>query len=426
VTIGTPIPSGRGRWRLTLHKRQFADQTWSQTMLAQLDSARSRKLVQAWDMPAVLTFDMDGHAADCALAQELQCDVVAWRWDENSGADIPVFRGMVDASEDQIDEQSHTVTFTCHDYLAMFNRRIGTSTTWNVVNNMTQDNMADNWRNNAIIRPSSDNSITFTPGGYLPLWTFRANPDGTARADSGVLRNYQAEGNMNIFSEFDKLAKLSGGFDYDVKPLCMNANFGAQVATNSATRDALRIFWGGFGQGVANNGAVLAYGSSVSKIQRQVTSADYSNYWRTLGNNQSSSMAAVQVYGEAWNSDANSTTVGLFMSGDSPSATTPDATWLTAMAQGNVGIYGVLAPTYVVTLTPNFYTWGLFNMGDNVPLVIQSGRLAVNTAQRILGITYNIGDDGQEDVDLVVARATTTLGGMLRTQDRAVNALARR
>jgi hypothetical protein len=422
--VPTPIPAGRGRWRLTLHARQFADALWTATLISQLDSARSRKLVQAWDMPAVLTFDMDGRAADCALIAELQHDVIAWRWDENSGADIPVFRGMVDASEDRIDEQSHVVTFTCHDYLAMFNRRIGTSTTWNVVNNMTQDNMADNWRNNAIIRPSSDNSITFTPGGYLPLWTFLANPDGTQRADSGVLRNYQAEGNMNIFSEFDKLAKLTGGFDYDVKPLCMQGNLGAQVPLANARRDALRIFYPA--QGVTQSGVTLAYGSSVSKIQRQVTSADYSNYWRTLGNNQSSSMAAVQTYGEAWNADANGTTVGLFMSGDSASATTPDATWLTAMAQGNVGIYGVLQPTYVVTLTPNFYTWGLFNMGDNVPLIIASGRLSVNTAQRILGITYNIGDDGQEDIDLVVARATTTLGGMLRTQDRAVNALARR
>jgi hypothetical protein len=424
----TPIPAGRGRWRLTLHNRQFADHTWTATIIAQLDSARSRKLVQAWDTPATLTFDMDGHTSDAALIAELQHDVIAWRWDENSGADIPVFRGMVDASEDQIDEQSHVVTFTCHDYLAMFNRRIGTSTTWNVVNNMTQDNMADNWRNNALVRPSSDGTQNPFGGGYLPLWTFLANPDGTQRADSGVLRNYQAEGNMNIFSEFDKLAKLSGGFDYDVKPLCMpaNGNLGPQVAPATAQRDALRIFYGGFGQGVANNAAVLSYGSSVSKIQRQVTSADYSNYWRTLGNNQSASMAAVQTYGEAWNSDANGTTVGLFMSGDAASATSPDATWLQAAAAGNVSLYGVLNPTYVVTLTPGWYTWGILNMGDNVPLVINSGRLAVNTSQRVLGITYNIGDDGQEDVDLIVARATTTLGGMLRTQDRTVNALARR
>ena len=39
-------------------------------------------------------------------------------------------------------------------------------------------------------------------------------------------------------------------------------------------------------------------------------------------------------------------------------------------------------------------------MGDIVPLVIQTGRLNVNTTIRVLGIAYDIGDDGQEDVDL--------------------------
>jgi hypothetical protein len=44
----------------------------------------------------------------------------------------------------------------------------------------------------------------------------------------------------------------------------------------------------------------------------------------------------------------------------------------------------------------------------------------------VLGITYNIGDDGQEDVEVVVGRATTTLGGMMRAQTHDIRALARR
>jgi hypothetical protein len=431
--MATPIPAGRGRWRLTLHRRQFNDQTWGQTIIVQLDSARNRKLVQAWDMPATLTFDMDGHAPDCALIAELQHDVVAWRWDENSGADIPVFRGMVDASDDQIDEQSHTVTFTCHDYLAMFNRRIYTGTQTDYMGSGTppvfdQDYAADQWRSWAAGVFSTypiGSPTSFSPGCYLPLWTFHSNPDGTQRTPpSGQTRSIAQQGGMVVLTQFDNLAKLSNGFDYDIKPLCMTNNASAQVATNSATRDAMRIFYPQ--QGVTQSGVTLAYGSSVSKVQRQLTAADYTNYWRTIGNNGSADNSVSQLAGESWTPDAAGTTVGTFMTSDSASVSSTNSGWLNQSAAGKVGYYSVLAPTYVLTLTPNFYTWGLINMGDNVPVVIFSGRLKVNTAQRILGITYDIGDDGQEDVDLVVARATTTLGGLMRTQNQAINALSRR
>jgi hypothetical protein len=416
-----------------LHSRQFSDKNWTQTILAQLDSARSRKLVQAWDMPATLTFDMDGRASDTALVHELQHDVIAWRWDENSGTDIPVFRGMVEASDDQIDEQSHVVTFTCHDYLAMFNRRIYTGTQTDYMGSGTppvfdQDYAADQWRSWAAAPFSTypiGSQTPFATGSYLPLWTFHANPDGTQRTPpSGQSRSVIQQGNMVVLTQFDALAKLSNGFDYDVKPLCMNANASAQVATNSAVRDAMRIFYPQ--QGVTQSGVTLAYGSSVSKVQRQVTAADYTNYWRTIGNNGSADNSVSQTAGESWNSAATGTTVGTFMTPDSSSVNSNNTGWLNAVAAGKVGIYGVLNPTYVLTLTPGWYTWGVVNMGDNVPLVVSSGRLAVNTTLRVLGITYNIGDDGQEDVDLVVGLATTTLGGMIRTQNQDINALSRR
>ena len=44
-------------------------------------------------------------------------------------------------------------------------------------------------------------------------------------------------------------------------------------------------------------------------------------------------------------------------------------------------------------------------MGDTVQLVVDSGRLHTKEWVRIVGITYDIGDDGQEDVTLEVKRA---------------------
>jgi hypothetical protein len=43
-----------------------------------------------------------------------------------------------------------------------------------------------------------------------------------------------------------------------------------------------------------------------------------------------------------------------------------------------------------------------------------------------MGITYNIGDDGQEDVDLVLGRPATTLLKLFTQSERDLDALTRR
>jgi hypothetical protein len=65
-------------------------------------------------------------------------------------------------------------------------------------------------------------------------------------------------------------------------------------------------------------------------------------------------------------------------------------------------------------------------MGDAVPLYINEGRLAVNTTVRVVGITYGIGEDGQEDVELTVGRPPATLAKILSGPDKDIDALARR
>jgi hypothetical protein len=99
---------------------------------------------------------------------------------------------------------------------------------------------------------------------------------------------------------------------------------------------------------------------------------------------------------------------------------------LAQRAQGDVALSGVLTPVYTLTLRPGTYTFGAFGIGDTLPLIVNSGRLAVNTTVRILGITWNVGDDGQEDVTLTVGRPPTTLANLLAANNRDVNALNRR
>jgi hypothetical protein len=417
---GQPVPPGRSRWRLTLHRRQFVDTPWNQTMIAELTDARSAKLTCQWNTPAELTFSLDGHDGMGAapLVQELGTDVIAWRWDEGLGRDVAMVRALVDHSEDQLTEDGAAVTnFVCHDYLAMLQRRILT-TTYSVTGR-EQDLLVSDLLQRAV-QASSSSGTNFMPGSYLPLnTTYPANPDGTFRAASGQLRARTYAASSVIGTLVSDLALVIHGFDYMVLPL------------QTANRDALAIYYPN--QGVVRNDVPLHYGSSVAALTRTVDSGTYANYVRTLGNNGSSDPAAAQMFAEAWNSDTNNVTViptGLWQLGENAADVTLNGT-LSEQANGTLGLDGIIVPSYSVTLTPDAYRYGFPNMGDTCPLIVQKGRLDVNSVPptggvRVMGLTYLIGDDGQEDVELVLGRPATTLLKLFTQSERDLDALTRR
>jgi hypothetical protein len=411
-----PIPPGRGRWRVTLHRRVFSTQptTPAATGLGELVDARGRSLQTSWCASAQFQFTLDGHSPSAAAIRELQHDVIAWRWDELSGRDIPMFRGPITQSEDQVTEQSHIVNYTCHDYFAMLARRQLTLPTLVTYTQQDQDTIASNLLNLGLFAQSSTGT-SFQPGSLLPLQLVRVNPDGSSRGLSGQLRDRSYTGGSIISDLFDNLAHVDGGFEYDVLP-----------RSDLNGIDWLRVFYPS--QGVSRSDVVLQYGATVASFTRTVNSSDYGNYWRVIGNNNSSDQNAAQLYANVWNADANNVgafPVGLWMSQDNASDVILQST-LNERAQGNLNAFGILMPSYSLVLRPGSYTWGHPNMGDTVPLLIQSGRLNVNDNARILGITYNIGDDGDEDVGLTVGRAPVTLAKILTDAHKDINALARR
>ena len=427
-----PVPQGRGQWRLTLHHRTYPPMnlsqpapTWDQTILAELADARGRRLDQAWDSPAQLTFTVDGRTPAAAQIAELQHDIYAWRWDDQTGADICVFRGVIDHSEDQISEESHTVTFVCHDYLAVIARRFFLDPGQVVLANADQDYLAAS----ALIPRAAGFGTGFV-GENIPIGVCFVRPDGTTRPMSGTLRARTYAGNQNIGDALDDLAKVIGGFDYDIIPEPQAPD--SQPAYNpslsltaplGAGRDAIRIFFPG--QGVTRTDLALVYGTTVAAVTRTVASSDYANYIRVLGNNGSSDPTATQLYSIQYNADAQGTTVGLWPQADNAADVNQQAT-LDQQALGDLALDGVLTPSYTLTMRPGAYTWGAPNMGDTVPLVVMSGRLQVNTSVRVVAISYDIGDDGQEDVTLTVGRPPQTLTKILAATQSDVNALARR
>jgi hypothetical protein len=419
-----PIPAGRGRWRFTLHARTFSQATgdcptWRDTMLAQLDGARGRRLDQLWNQSAQAVFTLDGHDPAAALIQELGTELYAWRWDDTTGADVCFFRGVITQSEDQISEQAHVVTFTAWDYLKLLDRRRMAATVQTVMNAWDQDALAD-WA----VRDSWYGG-TYAPGSNLPLLVGMVDPAGAARLSSGVLRDRTYPGSSYYGQLFADLARVSGGFDYDVLPEPRTLGLGLANAYGPLPLgvDAVRVFYPR--QGVTRTDMALVYGSNVSTVTRAVSSADYANNIRTLGNNGSANPAAAQLYADASNTDASGTVVGLWQDVQNAADVTIAAT-LSDQAAGALALEGVLTPTYTLGLRPGTYTPGSPNMGDTVPLVVQSGRLNVNTTVRVVGISYDIGDDGNTDVALTVGRPRVDLGQVLNATQRDVDALARR
>jgi hypothetical protein len=424
-----PVPTGRGRWRITLHRRGFAPNTFDQTQLLELGSARSRTLTRKWDAPAELHFTMDGRAPDCAAVAELQHEVYAWRWDDQTGADVCLFRGVIDHSEDQLTEQAHTVTFVAHDYLAQLGRRILVGATPVNYTNVDQDQIAA-----ALVAAAGGGptpTAPYTPGSNLPLGVVLVGGDGAStRTVSGQLRTRSYMGGASIGTTIDQLAKVIGGFDYDVvsEPAATDSwsmiDGAGTITSLGPGRDALRVFYPS--QGVTRTDMVFLYGGNVAGVARTVNSGDYANYVRSLGNNGSSDPNAPQLYSGQANADASGVTVGWWPLADSaPSDVNQQAT-LDQRALGLLALDGVLVPSYTLTMRPGTYSWGVPNMGDTVPLIITSGRLQVNTTVRVVGLTWTIGDDGQEDVAVVVGRPDTSLGDLLARTNTAVNALTRR
>lgn len=425
LTTLYPIPADRGRWRITLHRRDFTYQNplnLNQTIIGELVGARGRRLEQQLNTPAQVTFTLDSSSPIASSVLELGTEAVFWRWSETLGRDICMCRAVVDASEDQVTEQSAVVTFTGHDLTALLSRRIATSTL--TYTQTDQDSIVFLLVNYAEQMDSSSGT-SFRPGNLLKFQVRQINPDGTDRAaQSGQLRDRTYLGNQNIGQAIDDLAHVIDGFDYDSRAQYFDQ--GPAYGPGVGAVETLRVFFPS--QGVARSDMALQYGSTVSAFTRTVSSSDYANYVRMLGNNQSSDPTVPQVFSEAWNQDANNVTVnpvGLWAAAENASDVTIQST-LDDQAQGYLDLNGILVPSYTLTMRAGAYRYGYPNMGDVVPFIAQVGRLNVNTTVRVVGIAYAIGEDGDETVELTVGRPATTLANLFSKSQSNIDALARR
>lgn len=381
------------------------------TIISEILGARGRRLELTWNSASVLTFTLDTANPVTAAIRELETDVYAWRWDERTGRDVLMFRGVVAQAEHEWTEQTATVNYKCHDYLAMFGRRFLTSDIPTYFLATDQDDIVAGFLDAAInVRATS--GASFAPGSFLPLTRYLANDDGTERALSQVTRDRSYLGGQNLGEALTNLANVIGGFDFDCWPRSDVDNV-----------DRLRIWFPYRGQ--IRDDFALVYGDTVAVLTRTTNSATYGNYWRVLGN---AGADDVQLSAENWNADANDvarTAVGLWMSQDN-AADVSDVTTLQERADGDVALNGVMVPSYSVQLRPGAYSYGVPNMGDTVPLRISAEGYRDHSDVRVIGIAYVINTDSDEDIELTVGRPSQSLGDYLTQADRDADALVRR
>ena len=416
-----PNAPGMPLWRVTLHTRAWTATATSVSMLAELSGARSRTLTRAWNTPAQFAFTLDGRDPAAGLVKELATEVMVWR----SGTSLPMFRGMIDHAEDVVSEQAAVTNYVAHDYAAMLTRRYLTAPY--SVTQRDQDGIVADLLQLAV-NTTSSSGTSFAPGAWLPLNPSQRQPDGTIyRPASGQLRDRTYTPSSQIFQLIDDLSKVINGFDWEVRPFTWDVQLNANT-------DGFWIYYPR--QGVTRTDMAFVYGANLAALTRTVSSSDYANYMRVVGNNGSSDPADPQLFSEAWNTDANNVTVnpvGLFMDAQNAADVSIQST-LDQTARGAVlnpdgspgGTSGLLVPSYALTLRPGAYQYGQPNMGDVVPLIVEVGRLNVNTTVRVLGLEWQIGDDGQEDVNVTVGRPPTNLGDLFTQSRTDIDALARR
>jgi hypothetical protein len=412
VPAGTyPVPRGRGRWRLTLHRRSYsANVPYAQTVITEIMGARSRQLTREWNQPDTFGFVVEGTSDAAALCDELTTEVVAWRWDDTAGADVAMFRGPICQSQDTVSEQANTVTFTAHSYLALLERRLLPRQV--VYTQVEQDTLAADLvaRAKAV---TASNGTALNPGAYLPLKVVAVDPAGNPRAASGIKRDRTYEASQKLDEALFNLAACEQGFDVG-------------VTCDPAGDDAVRLYYPYRGT-LRTSELVLEYGSSVRAFSRSVNSADYGNFWRVVGATPEG--ATTPLYAERWNSDANDINrapVGLWMSADSASDVTVQAT-VNEQAGADLALGGVLIPSYTLDLARGWYTYGRPRLGDVCSLRLRVGRLDVASDIRVLGFTYDVDDDSDDDdVSLTVGRPDVQFKDLFTRADRDIAALARR
>lgn len=314
---------------------------------------QQREFTYRLNQPTVVRFSVDGRSLDATELDELSTDVHGIRDGQI------MFRNRVGAGEDNFNESTHVVEFSCVDYMGMLSRRT--------------------------IQSGDTTTFTSTDQGDI-AWTLINNTQSNTAGALGIVRRLPGttgqtftvtyEVGTKIFDEIRNLSEQVNGFDWEIVP-------------TSATALQFNIYAPSRG---SDKGVVLEYGGAVASGKRLVDPTEFANAGRFTGGLDTL------------------TPVDYFASGSPPEGLWDitegypeviDQDILNARAAWRIAQLNVLVPTYSLALKDGFWLgpshiW----LGDTVRIIIKSGRLNVDTETRVQEIRINIDDEGNEHVEL--------------------------
>ena len=232
---------------------------------------------------------------------------------------------------------------------------------------------------------------------------------------SGKLRDRTFQMGDPIADQIDSLSDVIDGFDWDITPTYTNGSSGLKLDRWYRAR------------GIVRN-EVLAYlqsGSNLRSVQRQVDSSDFANAIRSKGRAPESSGSVQGVEPAPVERYATPGPEGRWDKLFDEDSTT--AAGLAERADWRVADASLIRPSYTVELKPGVWRGpDHFWLGDTVKLVVQSGRLNVQTDVRVQTIDISIDDNGDESVSVTLGYPKKDFKSKLSSIDRRLSRLERR
>lgn len=331
--------------------------TWGQ--VSDLTAVRSKHLEVTLNDSSSTSFSISGYHYDASLIQELTTDI---RVERNGTA---VFRGRVAPSNDDIDEDNHTVGFTAYDYRELLKSKILYA---DYVTASPTDVEFLVWHQIDLAQTRTNGTLGITRGGVSSGVVIP-----TAAAAPGV-----APAGGTIYDLADQF-RSANGVEWDVDP--------GLVYRAYATQRGSTTNW------------LADLGGSVKKVSRTVDPNGYANAIRVTGSTSGISATAQTA-------DVNN---GVSIAGrwerQEGNLDYTTAAQATAAATTWVGTDAQVIPGYDLTLFKG--AWGgpadLW-VGDRIHVVIVSGRLLVDTVLRVIKIAIDVDEEGTENVVVTVGQ----------------------
>lgn len=331
-----------------------------------LTAATSRKYTAKLIDPSEVSFGIDARHEQAAAIGELTTDIhVLWTPD-SGGTTRELERCRVAGPQDTGNPDTHGLTISGLDYAAVLKGR----------------------------QLLSSSTLTYTGVDQAQIaWSLIAETQARAGGDLGIAKGWAsstptglintrtfAPGD-NIGDKITELSQTVPGYDWAIVP-------------TSASGLAMQLWYPQ--RGIAR-GAVLEYGGAVTDFSRSFDPSTYGNCLRYTG---ADGLTAVELEVPDMATRAEGRWERVF--GDTTLLTQGA---LQDRAEWQLAQLLAAGPTYTLTLQRGVWEgpdqmW----LGDPVQLLINSGRLAVNTSLRIYELAFDIDDDGGEAVQV-------TLGG---------------